>query len=166
MKICPIALQICQNKLKILPNTKWTLSKWPKCFNIVPKWRNFAKSVHTAKGAKVLTVNKLSFDWPICLFAHERNYCCLVVCIMQQFFIMDSLTRRKLPNAYKSCPKMISLENWKFFTPLQNLPKNVGYLGQLVAAKGFKKFPKVQKIAKSGHTEFTDKHRQHNLRGS
>ena len=38
MKTCPIALQICQNKLKILPNTKWTLSKWPKCFNIVPKW--------------------------------------------------------------------------------------------------------------------------------
>ena len=52
MKICPIALQICQNKLKILPNTKWTLSKWPKCFNILPKWRNFAKSGHTLWGWK------------------------------------------------------------------------------------------------------------------
>ena len=30
-------------------------------------------------------------------------------------------------------------------TPLQKLPKNVGDLGQLVAAKGFKKLPKVQK---------------------
>ena len=32
------------------------------------------------------------------------------------------------------------------------MPKNVGDLGQLVIAKGFKKLPKVQKIAKSGHT--------------
>ena len=31
--------------------------------------------------------------------------------------------------------------------PLQKLPKNVGDLG-----KGFKKLPKVQKIANSGHT--------------
>ena len=37
-------------------------------------------------------------------------------------------------------------------TPLQKLPKNVGDLGKLIAAKGFKKLPKDQKIAKSGHT--------------
>ena len=37
-------------------------------------------------------------------------------------------------------------------TPLQILPKNVRYLGKLIVAKGFKKFPKVQKIAKPGHT--------------
>ena len=30
-------------------------------------------------------------------------------------------------------------------TPLQNLPRNVGDLGKSIAAKGFKKFPKVQK---------------------
>ena len=35
---------------------------------------------------------------------------------------------------------------------LQNLPKNVGDLGKLCVAKGIKKLPKVQKIAKSGHT--------------
>ena len=29
-------------------------------------------------------------------------------------------------------------------TPLQKLPKNVGDLGKLVVAKGFKKLPKVQ----------------------
>ena len=40
----------------------------------------------------------------------------------------------------------------KDLTPLQNLPRNVGDLGKLIAAKGFKKLPKVQKIAKSGHT--------------
>ena len=37
-------------------------------------------------------------------------------------------------------------------TPLQKLSKNVGDLGKSIAAKGFKKMPKVQKIARSGHT--------------
>ena len=31
----------------------------------------------------------------------------------------------------------------------------LGDLGKLIVAKGFKKLPKVQKIARSGHTEFT-----------
>ena len=35
---------------------------------------------------------------------------------------------------------------------LPKLPKNVGDLGKLIVAKGFKKLPKVQKIAQSGHT--------------
>ena len=39
---------------------------------------------------------------------------------------------------------MISRENLKILTPLQKLPKNVGDLGKLIAAKGFKKLPKVQ----------------------
>ena len=47
---------------------------------------------------------------------------------------------------------MISLEKWKILTPLQNLPKNLWYFGKLIVAKGFKKLPKVKKIAKSGHT--------------
>ena len=37
-------------------------------------------------------------------------------------------------------------------TPLQKMPKNVGDLGKFIVAKGFKKLPKVQKIAQSGHT--------------
>ena len=37
-------------------------------------------------------------------------------------------------------------------TPLQKLPKNGGDWGKLIVAKGFKKFPKVQNIAHSGHT--------------
>ena len=40
------------------------------------------------------------------------------------------------------------------FVPLQKLPKNVEDLGKLIVAKGFKKLPKVQKIANSGHTGF------------
>ena len=51
---------------------------------------------------------------------------------------------------------MISLEKWKILTPLQKLPKNVRDLGKLIAAKGFKKLPKVQ-IAQYGHTDHNDK---------
>ena len=47
---------------------------------------------------------------------------------------------------------MISLEKLRILTPLQKLPTNVGDLGKLIVAKGFKKLPKVQKIANSGHT--------------
>ena len=51
---------------------------------------------------------------------------------------------------------MISLEKWLILTPLQKLSKTVGDLSKLIVAKGFKKSPKVQKIAKSGHTELDD----------
>ena len=47
---------------------------------------------------------------------------------------------------------MISLEILKILTPLQKLPKNVGYLGKLIVAKGFQNLPKVRFIAQSGHT--------------
>ena len=47
---------------------------------------------------------------------------------------------------------MILPEKCKVLTPWQKLPKNVGDLGKLIVAKGFKKLPKVQKIAQSGHT--------------
>ena len=39
---------------------------------------------------------------------------------------------------------MISLEKWYILTPLQKLPKNVGNMGKLIFAKGFKKLPKVR----------------------
>ena len=39
---------------------------------------------------------------------------------------------------------MISLEKREILTPLQKLLKNVGYLGKLIVAKGFKQLPKVQ----------------------
>ena len=49
---------------------------------------------------------------------------------------------------------MISLEKSYILTPLQKLPKNVGDLGKLIVAKGFKKLPNVQNIAQSGHTDW------------
>ena len=55
-----------------------------------------------------------------------------------------SVTRKKLQNDYKSYPKIISLEKWKNLTTLQKWPKNVGDLGKLIVAKGFKKLPEVQ----------------------
>ena len=66
--------------------------------------------------------------------------------------VVFSVTRKKLPNVYKSFPKRISLEKQIILTPLQKLPKNVRDLGILIIAKGFKKLPKVQKIAQSSHT--------------
>ena len=36
---------------------------------------------------------------------------------------------------------MISLDKWLIMTPLQKLPNNVGDLGKLIVAKGFKKLP-------------------------
>ena len=47
---------------------------------------------------------------------------------------------------------MISIEKWYILTPLQKKPKNVGDLGKFIVCEGFKKLPKVQKIAQSGHT--------------
>ena len=48
---------------------------------------------------------------------------------------------------------LIPLENDRFLTPLQKLPKNEGDLGKLIVANGFKKLPKVQQTARSGHTD-------------
>ena len=67
------------------------------------------------------------------------------------------MTREKSPNVHKSCPKKISLEKLNILEHSQKLPKTVGDLGKLIVAKGFKKLPKVQKIAKSGHTECSNK---------
>ena len=39
------------------------------------------------------------------------------------------------------------------FDTLKKLPKNVRNLGKWIVAKGFKKLPKVQKIASSSHTD-------------
>ena len=46
MRICPIANNIGQSKLKTLPNTIGTLSKWPKVFNVVVKFRQSGHTVN------------------------------------------------------------------------------------------------------------------------
>ena len=52
--------------------------------------------------------------------------------------MLDSVTRKKLPNVYKNdfTRKMIDFDT---------LPKTVGDLGKLILAIGFKNLPKVNK---------------------
>ena len=57
---------------------------------------------------------------------------------------LTSVTSKKSPNVYESCPKMITLVKLKILTPLQKLPKNVRDLGKLIVAKRFERLPKVQ----------------------
>ena len=72
----------------------------------------------------------------------------------------NSVTSKKSPNVYQSCPKMIALEKLKILAPLQKLPKNVGDLGKLIVAKSFEKLPKVQYIAQSADTEQSKQRKQ------
>ena len=72
--------------------------------------------------------------------------------------IHSQCDQKKSPNVCKSCPKTIYLEKLQILTPLQKLPKIGEDLGKLIVAKDFKKLPKVQKIAQSGHTVHS--HRQ------
>ena len=60
-------------------------------------------------------------------------------------WVLLSVTRKKSPNVYKSCPKMISLEKLKILTPFRKLPKNVGDLGKLFLPKALKSCPKSKK---------------------
>ena len=45
--------------------------------------------------------------------------------VVTRMLTYDQCDQKKSPKIYKSCPKMISLENDRFLTPLQKLPKNV-----------------------------------------
>ena len=40
-----------------------------------------------------------------------------------KMFFPSSVTSKKLPNVFKTCPKMISLGQWKILTLLQKLPE-------------------------------------------
>ena len=51
---------------------------------------------------------------------------------------------------------MISQQKWMILTPSQKMPNNVGNSGKIIVAIGFEWLPKVQKIAKSGHTGCKD----------
>ena len=55
MIISPIMSQICQSRLSILPNRKQTVKNLPRTCKLLPKWRNFAKSGHTAWGCDTVS---------------------------------------------------------------------------------------------------------------
>ena len=96
-----------------------------KGFKKLPKMQKIAQSGHTAHSTR-----QAGSAADAQLVLHKLIRC--------------SVTRKKLPNVYKSCPKLISLEQLKILTTLQKLPKNVGDLGKSTVAKGFKKLPTVQ----------------------
>ena len=62
------------------------------------------------------------------------------------FWALEQCDNKKWPNVYQRCPKIISLEKWYIFSPFQKLPKNVGGLCNLIAAKGVKSCPKSNKL--------------------
>ena len=62
---------------------------------------------------------------------------------MKNVFLLQC-GRKKIAKYLSKLPKMISLQKWLILTHLQKLPKNVGDLGKLIVAKGFKKLSKVQ----------------------
>ena len=43
--------QICQRRLSIWANKKYTVENLPKTCKLLPKWQKFAKSGHTDHGA-------------------------------------------------------------------------------------------------------------------
>ena len=65
---------------------------------------------------------------------------------------LQASVTRKIAKCLKKLRKNDFTKKWYILTPLQKLPRNVRDLGKLIAAKGFKKLPKVQKIDQSGHT--------------
>ena len=75
---------------------------------------------------------------PICKISLQNKLQKIFLTKMFAFARFVSVTSKKSPNVYKSCPKIISL------TLLQKFPKNVGNLSKIIVAKGFEKLPKVQ----------------------
>ena len=57
----------------------------------------------------------------------------------------SSVTTKKSPNVYKSCPKMISLENLKFLTPFNNCLRMWEIWANWLLPKGLKNCPKSNK---------------------
>ena len=52
--------------------------------------------------------------------------------------------QKKSPNVYKKLPKNDFIRKMTDFDTFTKKPKNVGDLGKIIVAKGFKRLPKVQ----------------------
>ena len=60
-------------------------------------------------------------------------------------FTLYSVTSKKLPNVYKSCPKMIFLENWEISTPLKKLSNMWTIWAKSLLPQALKSCPKCYK---------------------
>ena len=56
-----------------------------------------------------------------------------------------SVTSKKSPNVYKSCPKMISLEKWKISKPLQKLSTMWAIWAKSLLPQALKSWPNCNK---------------------
>ena len=74
-----------------------------------------------------------SFFAPPRNFAHAKNSSEQSSPKNRRFEIKGSVTSKKLPNVYKSCPKMFFLETFQIQSHLQKMPKNVGDLGKVIS---------------------------------
>ena len=75
-------------------------------------------------------VKQPTFDLAVLSLCHHS----IIRWVLYHFRIECSVTRLKLPNVFKSCPKIISIEKWQILTPLPKLPMNVGDLCILIVA--------------------------------
>ena len=66
-------------------------------------------------------------------------------------FVANQCEQKKIAKYLLKIAKNDFTEKWLILKHLQKLPKNVGDLGKLIVAKGFKKLPKVQ-ITQSSQT--------------
>ena len=62
-----------------------------------------------------------------------------------RWHLTTSVTSKMSPNVYKS-------RKMKYFSTFTKIAQHVRDLGKIIVVKGFKKLPKVQHIAQSGHT--------------
>ena len=99
-----------------------------RLISILSFFRSLSLGIRQARRGKLLSERRLSF----------------VRYFQVKMSDTHSVTSKKFPSVYKSCPKTILLEKLKILTPLQKLPKNVWHLGKLIVAPGFEWFPKVQ----------------------
>ena len=131
-----------QIRFNILPNSKKSLQKGQR-FNFLCQSGNILTNPVTllcttfSQNFVIAKCWKFFHRESTWIFSHRKTYLFPMV-----VWLTNSATRRKSPNDYKSCPKMISLEKLKILTPLQKLPSNKGDLGNLIT--GFEKLPKVQ----------------------
>ena len=58
--------------------------------------------------------------------------------------LASSVTSKKSPNVYKSCPKQNLQEKWKFWLLLKNCLQMWAILGKIIVTKGFEKLSKLQ----------------------
>ena len=78
-----------------------------------------------------MTGYKLPTEQPLSQLSHNH-------------YLASSATSKKSPYVYKSCPLNEFSQKMNDFTTFTKIALNMGNLGKIIVASGFKKLPKVQ----------------------